>query len=340
LDKAADLYHNARSGRDNSLAISGPISLEAAGKRFCGAIEHTWRSEVAAIKGETIVNARMTTPYIPLNSIFHPSDFSHASEIAFVHALKLALVARAELSIMHVAPEIVDVEWTDLPGVRSTLARWGLLPEDSPREAVTQLGPRVQKILASGDEPIHAMLRYLDDHPADLVVLATHQREGLARWMHRAIAAPLARRSGTMTLFVPHGVSGFVALADGTLTLQRILIPIDTTPRPQAAVEAASGLARVLGGNQGSFTLVHIGAGGDMPAVDEPRHEGWTWDRVVRQGNVVEQILAVEAASAADLIVLTTQGHHGVLDALRGSTSERLVRGARCPVLAIPAGAG
>ena len=39
---------------------------------------------------------------------------------------------------------------------------------------------------------------------------------------------------------------------------------------------------------------------------------------------------------APDLLVLATQGHQGFLDALRGSTTERVVRGARCPVLAIP----
>ena len=34
--------------------------------------------------------------------IFHPSDFSTASEVAFGHALKIALQAKAKLDIMHV----------------------------------------------------------------------------------------------------------------------------------------------------------------------------------------------------------------------------------------------
>ena len=66
-------------------------------------------------------------------------------------------------------------------------------------------------------------------------------------------------------------------------------------------------------------------------------HAGWTWDRVVRRGEVVEQMLDVGTACSADFIVLTTQGHQGFLDALRGSTSERLLRRARCPGLAVPA---
>ena len=272
-----------------------------------------------------------------LNRIFHPSDFSPASEVAFAHALKLALIARAELRMMHVAADADDMHWSDFPGIRATLARWGLIPEDSPREAVAQLGLDIGKILYPRADPVDAILGYLDANPPDLVVLATHQRAGIARWLHRAIAAPVARRARTMTLFLPQGVSGFIALEDGAVTLRRILIPMDHVPRPHAAVEAAAGLALVLGCPEVSFTLMHVGATGEMPVVHEPRHLGWTWDRTVRRGEVVEQILDVGTACAADLIVLTTQGHQDWLDALHGSTSERILRGARCPVLAVPA---
>jgi nucleotide-binding universal stress UspA family protein len=283
------------------------------------------------------MNTQANPPCLALERILHPSDFSQASDVAFAHALKLALAARAALHLMHVARERAEVHWSDFPGVRSLLTRWGLLPAGSPQEAVATLGLRVQKILGAGVDPVDALLHYLTGHPADLVVLAAHQRDGLAQWGHKAVAAPLARRSGIMTLFIPHDGSGFVSLETGAVTLQRILIPVDTVPRPHAAVEVAAGLVQLLGCDQVSFTLVHVGAAGDMPAIQRPHHPGWTWDSMVRRGHVVDQILDVGAAGAADLMVLTTQGHHGVLDALRGSTSERLVRGAPCPVLAIPA---
>jgi nucleotide-binding universal stress UspA family protein len=85
------------------------------------------------------------------------------------------------------------------------------------------------------------------------------------------------------------------------------------------------------------FTLVHVGSAGNMPVVHEGTWPGWTWEKVVRQGDVVEQILDVAATRDSDLIVLTTAGHHGILNALQGSTTERILRGAQCPVLAIPA---
>lgn len=54
------------------------------------------------------------------------------------------------------------------------------------------------------------------------------------------------------------------------------------------------------------------------------------------EGDVVEEILRTREAGPADLLVLTTQGRRGFLDALRGSTTERVVQGTRCPVLAVP----
>jgi hypothetical protein len=38
----------------------------------------------------------------------------------------------------------------------------------------------------------------------------------------------------------------------------------------------------------------------------------------------------------ADLIAMLTAGHEGVVDALRGSTSEQILRHSPCPVLAVP----
>src|SRR5215475_766609 len=98
----------------------------------------------------------------PLLRIVHPSDFSAASEVAFAHALKLALESKAELEIMHVTrhwdADSPDVHWTDFPGVRSTLARWGILPKEARREEVAKTGMEVKKIVLSGADPLESML--------------------------------------------------------------------------------------------------------------------------------------------------------------------------------------
>ena len=77
-----------------------------------------------------------------VQSIFHPSDFSEASEVAFAHALKIALVAKADLTVLHVAAS-PGAEWQDFPGVRDMLERWKFIHSGSPKSAVGRLGIEV-----------------------------------------------------------------------------------------------------------------------------------------------------------------------------------------------------
>lgn len=271
--------------------------------------------------------------------IFHPSDFSAASQVAFGHALKIAIQAKAKLDIMHVETHLSPEKpyWQDFPAVRATLSRWGILPEGIGRDEVAKAGLRIRKALKSGADPVKTMLRHFRRLPPDLIVLATHQREGIERWLHRAVAEPLARRSGAMTLFVPSEARGFVSVKDGLVTLRKILIPVDHDPDPQTALSKALLLARGLDCIVGEIRLVHIGPRGTAPVIDTPYRTGWSYDTVVRQGDVVDEIVKAEHEWRPDLMVLATQGHLDFLDALRGSTTERVLRAAHCPVLAVPA---
>lgn len=270
-----------------------------------------------------------------IDSILHPSDFSAASAVAFAHALKAALIARSQLTVMHVSPDMT-AEWTDFPGVRDMLARWGLLPQDSPRSAVPALGIDVRKVIAHDNDPVKSVLAFLDRHPADLIVLATHQHEGRSRWLQRSVAEPVARQAGQMTLFIPHGVEGFVARHDGAVSLHNILIPMAPTPRAQPAIEAAVRLVQRLQCPAGTFTTLFVGDPESAPAVRCPTVPGWQWNCIVRSGDVIDAIVQMASYMATHLIVMSTDGRNGFLDALRGSHSERVLRRSPCPLLAIP----
>lgn len=273
-----------------------------------------------------------------IKSIFHPSDFSEASNMAFEHALKLALAARSKLRILHVAAD-GDARWEDFPGVRATLERWQLIPRDSPKSAVADLGIDVTKVMRAGASPVKACLRFLESHPTDLVVLAVHQYDGRMRWLQKHVGEPIARGAGEMTLFIPHGVQGFVSRHDGSVSLRNILIPIANKPRPQPAVQAATRLIRNFSLPAGTVTLLHAGPAGDAPAVLVPDDTGWTWARVTKEGDdAAEVILQTADETNAGLIVMTTDGADGFLDGLRGTTSERVLRKARCPVANLPVG--
>ena len=271
-------------------------------------------------------------------SVFHPSDFSEASEIAFAHALKIALMAGATLHMLHVSDES-RVPWEDFPGVRETLERWGLIPAGSPRSAVARLGIDVRKVVRRDSDPVKASLSFLARHPPDVIVLAVHQREGRMRWFQKSVGEPIAGGSGQVTLFVPHGVEGFVSRATGAVSLRTILIPIAQKPSPQPALDAAARFVRNLQLAAGAVTLLHVGDDADAPAVRYPDVPGWTWNRMTTTGDPVDRILHVAGDIAADLIVMTTDGPDGFLDGLRGTTSARVLNHARCPVANLPVGA-
>jgi nucleotide-binding universal stress UspA family protein len=271
-----------------------------------------------------------------LQQIFHPSDFTPASEVAFVHALKAALVAKAELTILHVSPKH-ELEWTEFPGVRSTLERWGLLPKNSAQADVAKLGINIKKVQARHDDPVESVTAYLGTHNTDLIVLATDQQKGRVQWLSHSVAAPIARKSHQMTLFIPKGVEGFVSARDGSVSLTSILIPVAEAPAAQPAVQAAARMASRLGLPSGVFTILHVGETTGMPDVRFPDVPGWRWNTVVSPGDVVDVISGTASEVQAGLIVLTTEGRHGFLDALRGSHSERILQKTPCPMLAIPA---
>ncbi len=273
-----------------------------------------------------------------MESIFHPSDFSAASEFAFVHALKFAVVAKARLAMLHAGVK-ADKKGTEFPGVRDTLERWGLIPAGSPRDAVGKLGIEIRKVVMPGRDPVRACLAYLDRHPADLIVLAVGHHEGRMRWLEKSVGEPIARGAGQMTLFLPHGVEGFVSRASGTVSLRNILIPVARQPLPQPAIDAAARLIRGLNLPPGNVTLLHVGPAEETPAVLLPEKTGWAWNRMAAGGDPAEVILETAAAVKADLIMMTTEGPHGFLDGLRGSTSERVLRQARTPVANLPVGA-
>lgn len=198
-------------------------------------------------------------------------------------------------------------------------------------------GVFVEKVVAVHDTPLRSILLFLEHHPAELIVLATHQFKEPVRWLKNLVAEPIGRASSEMTLLVPQGIEGFVSNRDGTVRLKRILIPIDHHPDPQRAIDAASALAGALDCVNCLFTLVHVGDPHHMPVANIPTHERWEWAKVICHGDVVKEILELEREHSVDLIVMTTQGHDGFLDALRGSMTEQVLRGGRWPLLAIPA---
>jgi nucleotide-binding universal stress UspA family protein len=271
-----------------------------------------------------------SVPFI--KSIFHPSDFSKASELAFAHALAISLLRQTQLVIMH-ARRGEREDWSRFPAVRKTLARWNLLePGSHPFEVFRRLGIAVIKVSTQGD-PVRASIHQIEKQQPDLVVLATRGSHGLPRWLKPSVAQAIAHRTDAMTLFVPRGCRGIVS-TDGVIHLRRILLPVDHQPDAQEAVIRAVRAAEAFGDETVDLVTLHVN-GGDFPRFERPPSQSYVWKQTRSEGDVVVAVL--DAAREADLIVMATEGRQGIFDALRGSVTERVVRGAPCPVLAVPA---
>ncbi len=271
-----------------------------------------------------------------LQRVLHPTDCSEAGDTAFAHALVMTMAAKAKLTILHVS-EGRGGSWTDFPGVRETLERWGRLPTNSERADVLQLGIEVQKVQMIHDDPIESITSHLEEHGSDLVILATDQQKSGVQWFNRSVATSVARKSREMTLFLPKGHKGFVSPDDGSISLENILIPVASVPSAQSAVHAAAMLVSGLHCESGMLTLLHVGEDGTMPSTACPEVAGWRWNRITRNGEVIEVIHQAVREIDADLIVMATDGRNGFLDALRGSHSERVLQECSCPLLTIPA---
>src|SRR6185295_8030408 len=270
-----------------------------------------------------------------IKSVLHPTDFSEASLVAFNHALRVAMLAQSRLTLLHVSSDRHS-KWSDFPGIRETLERWGMLPKGSPRSAVGELGIDARKVVANQDEPVDSVIRYLGEHPADLIVLATSQRDGHVRWLGKSVAEPVARKAGEMTLLIPGDVDGFVSGRDGSVNLTKILVPVAETPNPQAAINTAALLVRKLNAPQGAFILMHVGTANTMPACRYPEIPGWTWDKELRTGEVIGSIINAAKEHKVGLILMATDGRNGFLDGIRGSHSERVLRHGAAPLLTVP----
>ena len=274
-----------------------------------------------------------------LHYVVHPTDFTAGGEVAFAHALKIALSARGHFYLVHAEKLEIgeDADWAAFPGVRSTLTRWGLLAADAaPTDVADRLGLRVTKSDIPDKDPTEAILRFTEENRSDLLVLATHAREGLARFLQGSIAESLARKAKIPTLFLPFGADGFVDPANGLPRLKNVLLPVDRANPPGRAGGLAFALADMLGCPEALVHVLHVGTAEEMPTLSVDAAHDTRLRPILAEGAVVPRIVQTAAEIEAELIVMPTRGRDGLLDALRGSTTEQVLRQAGRALLAVP----
>jgi nucleotide-binding universal stress UspA family protein len=270
--------------------------------------------------------------------IVHATDLQRTSDGAFQHALRIAVAERAHLRLVHIHDRQHEAaaHLADFPHVRETLARWGLLPAGAATADVAdKLGLEVSKAEATASQPEMGLGRLLAKAAPQLVVLGTRALGGLDHLRQGSFSEALARHTHAPVLFVPEGARGFVGADDGAVRLANVLFPVAAQPSPAVAVLAGLRLIDALGAAAQAHVL-HVGAEGSMP--QHRLDTGRPHAELVRQGPLVDTIVEVAEEVDADLIVMATQGHDSLVDALRGSTTEQVLRRAARPLLSVAVG--
>jgi nucleotide-binding universal stress UspA family protein len=83
--------------------------------------------------------------------------------------------------------------------------------------------------------------------------------------------------------------------------------------------------------------LFHVGEAADMPEIPDADLPGARLARLARPGVPDAEIAARATETDADLVVLASAGREGVMDALTGSVTARVLARTTTPLLAVPA---
>lgn len=271
----------------------------------------------------------MSADSYKIRSILNPTDFTAGSIGSFCHALRIAIANRSALHLLHVEVSGKRREDTHFPRVRELAAQWKMVPSDIQQSEFEKLtGVVAKKTVWHALSATGGIASYVDEHRCDLLVMTSHDRSTFRRLISGSVSAAAARATHTPALFLREGHSGFVKANTGETSLTRIVAPVDGRIPTTGAWELATHLARSLGCEPQIFPL-HIGR-------ETPEQYRRMPNLARRDGAVVETILAFAEEIHADLIVMPTEGRDGPVDAVFGSTTERVIQEAPCPVLAVP----
>ena len=169
-------------------------------------------------------------------------------------------------------------------------------------------------------------------------------------------ARSVTRRNSTRIPRKSLNVFGALRSRSSLIQIRSILVPIDFSPASEKALAYAVPLAKVCGAK---LTLLHVLEPVATPdfaafplALDnerESRASRLQLERVasdlkirsvaekflVRNGRAFNEITSAARTLKVDLIVISTHGRTGLKHVLMGSTAERVVQHAPCPVLVV-----
>ncbi|CAM2066045.1 Universal stress protein [Sulfidibacter corallicola] len=292
-----------------------------------------------------------------IGRILFPTDFSESSEAAAVEAFAIAGLQNAEIHLLHINllfendPHQFPSNATHPPKDISpaTEKKFEVLIEKHGSGNLDITQAEIRSIAAGS-----AIVEYARDHDFDLIVMGTHGRRGLRHWMLGSTAEETVKTAHCPVLTVRNRRS-----EGNPAHFERILVPTDFS----AGADETVRYARIAAAkSEGELLLLHV-----IPAPTIPDLYGWPinptdnhydkatteshkhLDRLmaeegpqikfethVTRGNPHRQIVAFAKEHEASIILMPHRGADSIFDHFIGSTTERVLRSAECPVLTLP----
>lgn len=192
-------------------------------------------------------------------------------------------------------------------------------------------GRRVRILLREG-EAAAAILDAAAEEEASLIVLSTHGRTGLPRFIFGSVAEKVLRASPVPVLAFP----AFSAAAPEAP--RRLLVPLESEDTCAGVVPAVASLAK---STRARALLLHVTEPG-RPAGDflqaaaaSLAAEGVEGAAHVVEGDPASEILEASREFGADLLVMATHGRRGPSRWVFGSVTEKVLRSASSPLLVL-----
>jgi nucleotide-binding universal stress UspA family protein len=287
---------------------------------------------------------------ITITKILCPADFFPASDAAVNYAAGLAENYGATIHLLHVITPVSA-------GAYEYAIDTTEIMQSMETRSTDELNDLLARIRRAG-VPAEAELRFGDvyeqikeaivDIKPDLIVMGTHGRRGVERWFMGSTTERLLRHS-------PVPLVTISAAGEKSLTGPRFRKILVTTDFSDGTPDALAYAFSVAQENESQVQLLHIIH--DMSVDLSGKYRGSLISGVRKQledlvpagaGNWCDIVTRVETGvpyriilrmiedEKVDLLVMNIHGK-GMLDrALLGSTAERVVRAASCPVMMIP----
>ena len=280
---------------------------------------------------------------LTIKRILVPTDLSEQSIVSLQYARFFAERFSSTLTLLYVDPMVFPIgdAGADFPlYIASTPDHIAKLEKEIRSYGDAALLGRPYEVAAAVGEPVPTIVREEEDRAADLVIMATHGLRGWRRLVLGSVTEGVLRGGDCPVLSVSR--SGERLRTPDPV--HRILCPINFTETAKTSLAYSSQLAAAFDCELVVVHVVEEGKGTETPVaardirawINPAIQNRCSFREILQRGGAAERVLDCAEDLEADLIVIGAQHKRFRDETVIGTTTERLVRFARVPVLSVP----